>query len=68
MGEADPLLAHQLIVAGLEGCIDALTPEEATDWLEHTMYGAVVSFQREVARGGQEAALVLWLAEKSRID
>ncbi len=57
-----------LVVAGLEACIDALPPEEATAWLEETIYPAIVSYQREVAGGGGQAALVFWLVEHNRIQ
>ena len=56
-----------LVVAGLESCLDALPPQEAETWLEQTVYRAVVSFQREVADGGNQAALVLWFADPKRI-
>jgi hypothetical protein len=57
-----------LVVAGLEACIDALPPEEATAWLEETIYPAIVSYQREVADGGGQAALVFWLVEHKRLQ
>jgi len=56
-----------LVVAGLEGCIDALPPEETTAWLESTIYPAIVDFQREVAGGGGQAALVFWIVEPDRL-
>lgn len=56
-----------LVVAGLDACIDALPPEEATDWLEKHIYPINVSFQREVADGGGQAALVYWMVEHSRL-
>ena len=57
-----------LVVAGLEACIDALPPEEATVWLEEKIYPAIVSYQREVAGGGGQAALVFWLVEHNRLQ
>lgn len=57
-----------LVVAGLESVIDALPPDEATDWLTEVVYQALVSFQREVAYGGTEAALVLWLSDSRRLE
>jgi len=57
-----------LVVAGLEACIDALPPAEATAWLEGTVYPAIVSFQREVADGGSQAALIFWLVEWKRLE
>ena len=63
-----PLVADEaLVVAGLEACIDALPPEDATSWLEETIYSAIVSYQREVAGGGTQAALVFWLVEHNRL-
>jgi hypothetical protein len=56
-----------LIVAGLESAIDALPPEQASDWLEQVVYKAIVSYQREVAGGGSQAALVFWIAENRRL-
>ena len=64
-----PLVNDELlVVAGLEAAIDALPPEQATDWLEQHVYKAIVSYQREVADGGGQAALVLWLTEHKRLD
>lgn len=56
-----------LVVAGLESCIDALPPHDACEWLERTVYNTLVSFQREVASGGDQAALVLWFADHRRL-
>lgn len=56
-----------LVVAGLEACIDALPPEAMTEWLEQKIYPAIVDFQREVADGGGQAALVFWMVEHSRL-
>jgi hypothetical protein len=57
-----------VVVAGLESAIDALPPDEAVTWLERTVYPAIVSYQREVAGGGDHAALVLWVADHKRLD
>jgi hypothetical protein len=56
-----------LVVAGLETCIDALPPDDACQWLERTVYPAIVSYQREVARGGDQAALVFWIVDHRRL-
>ena len=56
-----------LIVGGLESVIDALPPEEMTQWLEQHIYQALVSYQREVAYGGTEASLIFWITEHSRL-
>jgi hypothetical protein len=56
-----------LVVAGLESCIDALPPEDAVQWLEHVIYPVIISYQREVADGGSQAALIFWLVERARL-
>ena len=48
-----------LVVAGLDGCLDSLSEQDAVTWLETDLKSAVLSFQ-EHYQGG--AALVLWLA------
>jgi hypothetical protein len=64
-----PLVNEQvLVVAGLESAIDALPPEQASHWLEQVVYKAIISYQREVADGGNQAALVLWITENRRLD
>jgi len=45
-------------VAGLEGCLDLLTPDGAEAWLGDTIKTAILSFQDGY---GGEAALVFWL-------
>ena len=40
----------------------ALLPGETIEWLEQVIYPAVLSFQKAVASGGGEAALVLLCA------
>lgn len=57
-----------LVVAGLETCIDSLPPAEATEWLEQAIYPAIISYQSEVADGGNQASLVFWLVEHKRLD
>jgi hypothetical protein len=47
-----------LVVAGLEGCIDLMEPEEAEGWLKSEFLPAVLAFQDEYTL---EAALVFWL-------
>ncbi|MGE3456921.1 MAG: hypothetical protein AB7O24_17555 [Kofleriaceae bacterium] len=54
-----------LVVAGLDGCLDSLTEQDAITWLETDLKSAVLSFQQHYE--GQ-AALILWLASgRSRI-
>jgi hypothetical protein len=47
-----------LVVAGLEGCLDALSEQDAVSWLENDLKAAVLGFQ-EHYQGG--AALIFWL-------
>lgn len=47
-----------LVVAGVEGCLDALTENEGTIWLEKDLRNAMLRFQDEYE--GQ-AALIVWL-------
>lgn len=47
-----------LVVAGLEGCLDALTPQDAEKWLRDRVRDRILSFQDEYE--GQ-AGLVFWL-------
>ena len=56
-----------VVVAGLESCVDALTPDDADAWLRQDVFAAVLSFQDEVADGGGQAALILWLADHRRL-
>jgi hypothetical protein len=56
-----------LVVAGLEAAMDTLHPDTAIDWLEQTVYRAISDFQRDIADGGREAALIFWLAESKRV-
>ncbi len=52
-----------LVVAGVEGCLDALTDDDGKVWLETDLKQAVLSFQEEYE--GQ-AALILWLPSGRR--
>jgi len=47
-----------LVVAGLDGSLDLLTPEDAENWLNDAIKPAILSFQDEYQG---EAALVFWL-------
>ena len=47
--------------------MDTLHPDAAVDWLEQTVYQAVLDFQENVADGGREAALIFWLADPKRV-
>lgn len=48
-----------LVVAGLDGCLDSLSEQDAVSWLESDLKSAVLSFQEHYSGG---AALILWLA------
>ena len=50
--------SNTLVVAGLEGCLDLLTPADAENWLGSDMKDAILSFQ-EFYDG--QAALLFWL-------
>jgi hypothetical protein len=55
---------NTLVVAGLEGCIDLMEPEEAEGWLKSEFLPTVLAFQDEYGLG----ALVFWLPTgKSRV-
>lgn len=47
-----------VVVAGIEGCLDALTPDDATQWLEWDLRKLLLAFQD---RYENQAALVLWI-------
>lgn len=47
-----------LVVAGIEGCLDALTPEDGELWLEQELKKVILGFQTEYE--GQ-AGLILWV-------
>lgn len=47
-----------LIVAGVEGCLDALSPEHGEQWLERDLKPRMLSFQDEYER---QAGLIFWL-------
>jgi hypothetical protein len=57
-----------LVVAGLEGSLDPLDPDSAVKWLDDQIYPKITSFQREVASGGGEAALIFWFADSRRFE
>jgi hypothetical protein len=45
-----------------------LAPKSAIQWLDQDIYPAITSFQKEVAFGGSEAALIFWFADHRRFD
>jgi len=52
-----------LVVAGVEGCLDALSDDDGRTWLETDLKRAILSFQEEYE--GQ-AALIVWLPSGRR--
>ena len=66
--EIDVLLVKEraLVVAGLDAALDALSPDHAQSWLEKSVYPAVISFEKNVAAGASEAALIFWFADAKR--
>jgi len=57
--ELPGLDGNALVVAGLDGCLDALSEQDAETWLESDLKSAVLAFQDHYQ--GQ-AALILWVA------
>ena len=57
---------NAVVVSGLEGCLDILSPEDVSLWLENELREIILSFQSEYE--GQ-AALILWVPSgRSRIS
>lgn len=54
---------HVLVVSGLDGCLDALSPEDAERWLEEDVRDVLISFQDAYGGG---AGLVFWLPNGGR--
>ena len=54
---------NAVVVAGVDGCLDALSPEEATQWLEEDLRRIIVDFQD---RYENQAALILWVPDGRR--
>lgn len=55
-----------LVVAGLEASLDALTPDDASQWLEETLRPAILSFQDEYE--GQAGLIFLLPSGKARVN
>lgn len=54
-----------IVVAGLDGCLDVLTPDDCAEWLESDLKNILLSFQDEYEN---QAALIFWLPSgKKRI-
>jgi len=50
-----------LYVAGLDVAVDALSPENALEWLESDIYEMIYDFQNHA-----DAALIFWMPEQGR--
>ncbi len=50
-----------LYVAGLDVAVDALSPEDALEWLESEIYEMIYDFQNHA-----DAALVFWMPDQGR--
>lgn len=57
-----------LVVAGLENALDAIGPDEGPEWVRQVIYRALISFQSEIADGGNGAAIILWFTDGSRFQ
>lgn len=53
---------NTLVVAGLEGCLDLLTPQDAETWLADEIKEAILSFQNHYE---SDASLIFWLPSGS---
>ncbi len=53
-----------LFVAGLDACLDLLSPADAEDWLGNALKSSILSFQD--AYSGDAAALIFWLPKGDR--
>lgn len=57
-----PLLNDDgLYVAGLDVAVDALSPEDALEWLESEIYEMIYDFQNHA-----DAALIFWMPDQGR--
>ena len=54
---------NAVVVAGVDGCLDALSPEDAAQWLADDFRKIVVDFQD---RYENQAALILWIPDGRR--
>lgn len=54
---------NAVVVTGVDGCLDALSPEDAAQWLEDDFRQIVVDFQD---RYENQAALILWIPDGRR--
>jgi hypothetical protein len=54
---------NAMIVVGLEGCLDMLTPQDGETWLNEDFRNRIFSFQGEYEN---QAALIFWLPDGKR--
>lgn len=54
---------NAMVVAGLDGCLDLLSPADADTWLGAEIKDAILSFQEAY---DSNAALIFWLPEGDR--
>jgi|JI10StandDraft_1071094.scaffolds.fasta_scaffold04302_5 hypothetical protein len=65
--EATLVKGRALVVAGLDAALDAMDPDAAMSWLETVAYPAIISFEKNVADGASQAALIFWFADGRRL-
>src|SRR5689334_10887121 len=51
---------NSLVVCGVDGCLDALSPEDAETWVETDLRRAILAFEGAF---DASAALVFWLQD-----
>ncbi len=57
-----------LVVSGLDGCLDAMSPSDAVAWIEAGLVPILRDFQSSQGYDGQ-AALIFWLpGGRSRVE
>jgi hypothetical protein len=61
-------LGKNLLVAGLDSLLDSMQPQILETYLSNILYSAILSFQNNFAGGGDNAALIFWINDKTRID
>jgi hypothetical protein len=54
---------NAVVVAGVDGCLDCMSPDDAMQWLEEDLRRIAVSFQD---RYENQAALILWIPDGRR--
>ncbi len=62
-GRLPSVNGNAMVVVGLEGCLDMLSPQDAEAWLNEDFRNQIFRFQREYEN---QAALILWLPDGKR--